>query len=112
MSYSKDSSNNPFSTSTLREHGDHELCSDPVDHFVHRLEKRSYLPPVTCSRNHEMSVAKSHRNIQCAPKPRLVRLPWPNDTSVHKMTPSHVEVNRCDGGCFHRQQSCLPTRIK
>ena len=29
-----------------------------------------------------------------------------------QMTPSHVEVNRCSGGCFHRQQSCLPTRVK
>ena len=28
------------------------------------------------------------------------------------MTPSHIEVNRCDGGCFHRQQSCLPVRVK
>ena len=28
------------------------------------------------------------------------------------MTPSHVEVNRCAGGCNHRQQSCLPTRVR
>jgi len=104
--------NNPYSTSVLREHGDHELCSDPLNNvnYVHRLEKRSYLPPVTCTKNHEMSVIRS--KVHCQPRPRLVRLPWPNDTSVHKMTPSHVEVNRCDGGCFHRQQSCLPTRVK
>ena len=29
-----------------------------------------------------------------------------------QMTPSHVEVNRCAGGCNHRQQSCLPTRVR
>jgi hypothetical protein len=28
------------------------------------------------------------------------------------MTPSHVEVNRCDGGCFHHSQSCLPSKIQ
>ena len=28
------------------------------------------------------------------------------------MTPGHVEVQRCDGGCFHRRQSCLPKRTK
>jgi len=111
-SYSGTTKYNPFSTSTLREHGDHELCSDPLDsvNYLHRLEKRSYLPPVTCTKNHEMSVVRS--KVHCQPRPRLVRLPWPNDTSVHKMTPSHIEVNRCDGGCFHRQQSCLPVRIK
>jgi len=103
---------NPFTTSSLKEHGDHELCSDPLDSvsYLHRLEKRSYLPPVTCTKNHEMSVVRS--KVHCQPRPRLVRLPWPNDTSVHKMTPSHIEVNRCDGGCFHRQQSCLPVRVK
>jgi hypothetical protein len=108
------SGGNPFSTSTLREHGDHELCSDPdLDNAggsFHRVEKRSYLPPVTCTRTHEMNAVKY--KVYCQPRPRLVRLPWPNDTSVHKMTPSHVEANRCDGSCFHRQQSCLPTRVK
>ena len=29
-----------------------------------------------------------------------------------QMTPSHIEVNRCAGGCNHRQQSCLPTRVR
>ena len=76
---------NPFTTSSLKEHGDHELCSDPLDSvsYLHRLEKRSYLPPVTCTKNHEMSVVRS--KVHCQPRPRLVRLPWPNDTSVHKV---------------------------
>jgi len=103
---------NPYLTSSLREDGDHELCTDPVDSgsYVHKLEKRSFLPPVTCTKDHELGAVRA--KVHCQPRPRLVRLPWPNDTSVHKMTPSHVEVNRCSGGCFHRQQSCLPTRVK
>lgn len=103
---------NPFATSSLKEHGDHELCTDPLDEFSvgHRLEKRSYLPPVTCTRTHELNAVRS--KVHCSPRLRLIRLPWPNDTSIHKMTPSHVEVNRCAGGCNHRQQSCLPTRVR
>ena len=31
---------------------------------------------------------------------------------LFQMTPGHVEVQRCDGGCFHRRQSCLPKRTK
>jgi len=102
---------NPFATSSLKEHGDHELCTDPLEFSVgHRLEKRSYLPPVTCTRTHELNAVRS--KVHCSPRLRLIRLPWPNDTSIHKMTPSHVEVNRCAGGCNHRQQSCLPTRVR
>ena len=91
---------NPFSTSTLREHGDHELCSDPLDsvNYLHRLEKRSYLPPVTCTKNHEMSVVRS--KVHCQPRPRLVRLPWPNDTSVHKVNNCWVWINRKNVDCW------------
>lgn len=28
------------------------------------------------------------------------------------MTPSHIEVLRCDGSCHHRKQSCLPTKTR
>merc|ERR1719210_1962143 len=28
------------------------------------------------------------------------------------MTPSHIEVHRCDGSCHHRKQSCLPVRTR
>ena len=77
---------NPFSTSSLKEHGDHELCTDPVDDYGsgHRLEKRSYLPPVTCTRTHEMDAVRS--KVHCKPRTKLIRLPWPNDTSVHKVS--------------------------
>ena len=29
----------------------------------------------------------------CLPRPQVVRLPWPNSTEVHQMTPTHVEVS-------------------
>jgi hypothetical protein len=95
------SGGNPFSTSTLREHGDHELCSDPdLDNAggsFHRVEKRSYLPPVTCTRTHEMNAVKS--KVYCQPRPRLVRLPWPNDTSVHKVIYQHqIKISKTDRG--------------
>lgn len=108
----KDFSADPYATSSLREHSDQGLCSVPDmdSSFLHRLEKRSYLPPVMCTKRHENSAVRA--KIHCQPRPRLVRLPWPNDTSVHQMLPSHVEANRCDGSCSHRQQSCLPTRIR
>ena len=77
---------NPFATSSLKEHGDHELCTDPLDEFSvgHRLEKRSYLPPVTCTRTHELNAVRS--KVHCSPRLRLIRLPWPNDTSIHKVS--------------------------
>ena len=76
---------NPYLTSSLREDGDHELCTDPVDSgsYVHKLEKRSFLPPVTCTKDHELGAVRA--KVHCQPRPRLVRLPWPNDTSVHKV---------------------------
>ena len=29
-----------------------------------------------------------------------------------QMTPSHIEVRRCDGSCHHRKQSCLAVRTQ
>ena len=85
---------NPYLTSSLREHGDHELCTDPVDSggsYVHKLEKRSFLPPVTCTKDHELGAVRA--KVHCQPRPRLVRLPWPNDTSVHKVTKSYITLH-------------------
>ena len=56
----------------------------------HRLEKRSYLPPVTCTRSHEMDAVRA--KVHCNPRPRLIRLPWPNDTSVHKVNNKYVDM--------------------
>ena len=74
--------------SSLREHHDTGLCSDPsiigeVGNS-HRVEKRSYLPPVTCTSFHEQNAVKS--KVHCQPRPRVIRLPWPNDTSVQQVS--------------------------
>jgi len=39
-------------------------------------------------------------------------LPWPNNTNVHQMTPTHVEVYQCDGGCHHSSKECKPTKTR
>ena len=40
-------------------------------------------------------------------------MPWPNNTDVHQLSPSHVVVRRCSGGC-HGSSSCVPvtTRVR
>ncbi|XP_059098408.1 uncharacterized protein LOC131892607 [Tigriopus californicus] len=94
---------------SLHESSEMGLCSEP-EPLAHKVEKRSYLPPISCTDDHEMEALQS--KVHCQPRPRVVHLPWPNDTSFHQMTPSHVEVKLCDGGCFHRKQSCLPLQTK
>ena len=34
-------------------------------------------------------------------------MPWPNNTDVHQLTPTHVTVRRCSGGCHQDHQSCV-----
>ena len=73
--------------SSLREHHDTGLCTDPGSGGVgnsHRVEKRSYLPPVTCTSYHEQNAVRS--KVHCQPRPRVIRLPWPNDTSVQQVS--------------------------
>ena len=73
--------------SSLREHHDTSLCTDPaigVEGNSHRVEKRSYLPPVTCTSFHEQNAVRS--KVHCQPRPRVIRLPWPNDTSVQTVS--------------------------
>ena len=73
--------------SSLREHHDMGLCNDPASGGVgnsHRVEKRSYLPPVTCTSYHELNAVRS--KVHCQPRPRVIRLPWPNDTSVQQVS--------------------------
>ena len=75
--------------SSLREHHDTSLCTDPaigVEGNSHRVEKRSYLPPVTCTSFHEQNAVRS--KVHCQPRPRVIRLPWPNDTSVQTVSHS------------------------
>ena len=41
-------------------------------------------------------------------------MPWPNNTDVHQLTPSHVVVKRCSGGCHNSDSTCVPrvTRVR
>ena len=64
---------------SLHEDSDLGLCTGP-DPLVHRLEKRSYLPPISCTNDHEITAVQA--KVHCQPRPRVVKLPWPNDTSV------------------------------
>ena len=65
----------------------HYLSSDHSDEFctesnpyLHRVEKRSYLPPVQCNSDHISKAIQA--KVHCQPRPRVVRLPFPNDTSI------------------------------
>jgi len=64
----------------------------------------SHLPPVTCSREHISSSLRA--SSPCIIRDKVVEIPRPSNTSVDQLTPSHVTVKRCSGGC-HGQSSCV-----
>jgi len=76
-------------------------------------EKRStYLPPTRCSQSH---ISNSLRGeAPCQPRDKVIKVPWPNNTDVHRVTPTHVTVRRCSGGCHQDHQSCVAslTRVR
>ena len=44
-----------------------------------------------CSSKH---IAEAVSEVsECKPRPVIVELPWPNNTNIHRMTPTHVEVS-------------------
>ena len=63
----------------------------------------------TCSRG-QVKTSLSQQ-ASCSPRPVVVRLPWPNTTlvggGVQQMTPTHVSVLQCGGGCHRGSQGCL-----
>ena len=44
---------------------------------------------------------------------QVIPVPWPNNTDIHQLRPSHVVVRRCSGGC-HGSSACraLNTRVR
>lgn len=62
----------------------------------------------SCSAQHTETALSE--TCSCVPRPVVVRLPWPNNTDVHHMTPTHVQVYRCGGGCQTSQspKTCSP----
>ena len=39
----------------------------------------------------------------------MVKVPWPTNSSYDQLTPSHVTVKRCSGGCHGGSASCVAT---
>lgn len=50
------------------------------------------------------------QSTECKPRPVILRLPWPNNTDVQQMSPSYIEVFRCDGACHSHRQGCVVTK--
>jgi len=68
----------------------------------------SFLPSVTCSREH---VSQSLSALApCKPRDKVLKVPWPSNSSYSQLTPSHVVVRRCSGGCHGGLTSCVPTK--
>lgn len=62
----------------------------------------------TCRSNHIKQALK--KNILCKPSPVIMKLPWPNNTNIQQMTPTHVEILQCGGGCHRANQGCVATK--
>merc|ERR1711915_529703 len=43
---------------------------------------------------------------------KVIAVSWPNYTTVDHLSPSHVTVLRCSGGCDTNHQSCVASRKK
>jgi len=70
--------------------------------------KSSYTAHRTCSQKHIKNSLKS--NIGCKPLTVVLELPWPNNTAIQQMTPTHIEVRRCEGGCHQTGHGCIALR--
>merc|ERR1719239_958663 len=67
----------------------------------------SPLSPTTCSSTHISSSLRA--TAACKPRDKVVKVPWPTNSSYDQLTPSHVTVKRCSGGCHGGSTSCVPT---
>jgi len=85
------------------------LCPS-VDEEAILVEEYNRL--ASCPAKHISSALSS--NARCRLQTTVVTLPWPNSTLVQQMTPTHVAVQRCAGGCHGVGQGCaaLATRQK
>merc|ERR1711915_982257 len=72
--------------------------------------KQIYLGVVTCNKDH---ISSSLRELSpCEPREKVIAVSWPNYTTVDHVSPSHVPVLRCSGGCHTNHQSCVATKKK
>ena len=71
-------------------------------------DQLKYLGKVTCNRAH---ISSSLRELSpCKPREKVIALEWPNNTSADRLTPSHVTVLRCSGGCLANYRSCVASK--
>merc|ERR1719244_2250434 len=84
-------------------------CTGP-DFARREAAKQIYLGVVTCNKDH---ISSSLRELsQCEPREKVIAVSWPNHTTVDHVSPSHVTVLRCSGGCHTNHQSCVASRKK
>jgi len=65
-----------------------------------------------CSNKH---VKDSLKGVApCIARDKVIPVPWPNNTDIHQLSPSHVVVKRCSGGCHTSDKSCVAsvTRVR
>ena len=74
----------------------------------------SYTAQPSCSGGHIGKALKAQ--AKCEPRMVVVQLPWPNSTmvggGVQQMTPTHVAMMQCDGGCHRGSQGCIATATR
>ena len=74
----------------------------------------SYTAQPSCSGGHIGKALKAQ--AKCEPRMVVIVLPWPNSTmvggGVQQMTPTHVAVMQCDGGCHRGSQGCIATATR
>ena len=67
--------------------------------------------PSGCVSSHMKQASRV--NVRCRLNNVAVQLPWPNNTDVHQMTPNHVLVQQCEGGCHQGgRQRCIATKTR
>jgi len=62
---------------------------------------------MVCTKDHITEALKSASH--CRPLPKVVKLEMPGNGSFTQMTPQHVELNLCGGGCHSTAHSCIST---
>jgi len=82
--------------------------SEGVCENEYSLDSSSFGFFQACRSNHIKQAL--HKNIMCKPAPVIVKLPWPNNTDIQQMTPTHIEVLQCNGGCHRNNQGCTATQ--
>jgi len=74
------------------------------------VETAESLEPTECTRDH---IKEAISGISaCKPREVVIQLPWPNNTDIQQMTPSHVLIQHCTGGCTPLEPSCLPSKTR